>query len=217
MHTKTAANFRCFLCIVVLMSSCTSSDFVTVQDTHFEVDGKPYYFIGTNFWYGMNLGSKGIGGDRPRLLRELDALEKLGVTNLRVVAGSEGPDAQPFRIIPSMQISPGVYNTDVVEGLDFLLYEMGKRNMRAVMCLKWASTWYGLAPQIQSHIHRHIRVEAGTATRNSLPGFIPMPTQRSCSMITYNISLAEKIVIQAYLTKMIPPSWPGSWPTNHVE
>ena len=43
--------------------------FVSVKDGHFERSGKPYYFIGTNFWYGAILGSEGQGGDRQRLCR----------------------------------------------------------------------------------------------------------------------------------------------------
>lgn len=128
--------------IVFVIAGC-GNDFVRVQDTHFEVKGQPYFFVGTNFWYGMNLGSKGKGGDRPRLIRELDALQAMGVTNLRVVAGSEGPDTEPYRMVPAMQASAGVYNMEVVDGLDFLLHEMKKRDMRAVMCLADFWNWSG--------------------------------------------------------------------------
>ena len=55
--------------------------FINVNGKQFIRDGKPYYFLGTNFWYGMNLGSSGQGGDRDRLLRELDHLKKIGVKN----------------------------------------------------------------------------------------------------------------------------------------
>jgi energy-coupling factor transporter transmembrane protein EcfT len=34
-----------------------STGFVTVQGTHFAINGKPYYYLGTNFWAGINLGS----------------------------------------------------------------------------------------------------------------------------------------------------------------
>ena len=37
------------------------SQFVIVKDGHFEKDGKPYYYVGTNFWYGAILGSEGQG------------------------------------------------------------------------------------------------------------------------------------------------------------
>jgi mannan endo-1,4-beta-mannosidase len=117
--------------------------FVSVNGTHFEIDGKPYYYLGTNFWYGLNLGSKGAGGNRERLIRELDRLVKIGVRNLRVVAGSEGPDTEPWRMVPAMQTAPGQYNMEVVDGLDFLLDEMRKRDMKAIMCLNDFWPWSG--------------------------------------------------------------------------
>jgi mannan endo-1,4-beta-mannosidase len=123
--------------------SCTSSPFVKVEGTRFEVGGKPYYFVGTNFWYGLNLGSTGAGGDRPRLIRELDRLQNMGINNLRIVAGSEGPDTEPYRMVPSLQPAPGTYNEEVNEGLDFLLAEMKKRNMHAVVCLADFWNWSG--------------------------------------------------------------------------
>src|SRR5207237_20909 len=68
------------------------SGFVRVRAMGFEIDGAPYRYVGTNFWMGMNLGSSGPGGDRARLLRELDRLQEIGVTNLRIMAASEGPN-----------------------------------------------------------------------------------------------------------------------------
>ncbi len=125
-----------------MLSSCRE-DFVEVKGTQFQIQGSPYYFLGTNFWYGMNLGSSGAGGDRARLIRELDRLSALGVTNLRVMAASEGPDDAPYRMSPSLQPSPGKYNEQILEGLDFLLAEMRVRNMRAVMCLNNFWNWSG--------------------------------------------------------------------------
>ena len=87
-----------------------SQSFVYIQDGQFQRDGKPYYFLGTNFWYAMNLASKGEGGDRERLVAELDHLQALGITNLRIVAGSEGPDTEPWRMKPTLQPAPGQYN-----------------------------------------------------------------------------------------------------------
>jgi mannan endo-1,4-beta-mannosidase len=119
------------------------SPFVKVNGTHFELDGKPYYFLGANFWEGMNLASQGPGGDRLRLIRELDCMKSLGINNLRILAGSEGPDTEPWRATPTMQPSPGVYNKDMLDGLDFLLSEMGKRKMYAVVVLNNFWQWSG--------------------------------------------------------------------------
>lgn len=112
-----------------------------------EAKERPQLFLGANLWYGMNLGSEGGGGggggDRARLMRELDRLQGLGVTNLRVLAAGEGPDSEPWRIAPALQPSPGVYRQDVLGGLEFLLREMEKRGMQAVVYLNNFWPWSG--------------------------------------------------------------------------
>lgn len=124
-------------------SPAAHGTFVTVRNGRFMLDGKPYYFVGANFWQGMNLGADGPSGDRSRLVRELDALRGLGVTNLRVMASSEGPNTEPYRMVPALMTSPGEYDGSVLDGLDFLLAEMGKRGMRAVMVLNNFWQWSG--------------------------------------------------------------------------
>jgi mannan endo-1,4-beta-mannosidase len=117
--------------------------FVRVEDGRFEIDGRPYHFLGLNLWYGMNLGAEHDSGDRARLVRELDRLAALGVNNLRVMAGTEGPDREPWRIHPAAQPSSGEYDERVLRGLDFLLAEMGRRGMRAVLVLNNFFQWSG--------------------------------------------------------------------------
>ncbi len=114
-----------------------------VSGLEFELNGQRYLYAGVNYWYGMNLASSGAGGDRERLCRELDALRSLGVTNLRIMVGSEGPDSEPWRIVPSLQTSPGTYDADVLDGLDYLIGEMDQRGMRAVACLTNFWQWSG--------------------------------------------------------------------------
>jgi mannan endo-1,4-beta-mannosidase len=130
-------------CSCIKQQAESENHFVRVEDTHFTLDNNKYYFLGTNFWYGLNLGSKGEGGNRERLKRELDRLQDLGINNLRIMAGSEGPDSEPYRMVPAMQTQPGVYNEDVVDGLDYLLNEMKQRNMYAVVCLADFWNWSG--------------------------------------------------------------------------
>jgi mannan endo-1,4-beta-mannosidase len=117
--------------------------FVKASGGKFLLDGRPYYFVGANFWQGMNLGVDGPSGDRARLVRELDRLRDLGVTNLRVMASSEGPNTEPYRTVPALMTSPGEYDGSVLDGLDFLLAEMGKRGLRAVMVLNNFWQWSG--------------------------------------------------------------------------
>ncbi len=130
---------------LVLIISCqmiTAQSFVQVDNGHFTLEGKPYQYVGMNLWYGMHLASSETG-DRARLIRELDRLSELGLTNLRIMAASEGPDHEPWRVIPSLQPSPGKYREHLLEGLDFLISEMGKRDMKAVVCLNNFWPWSG--------------------------------------------------------------------------
>ena len=120
-----------------------SNRFIKVENGHFIRNGKPYYYIGTNYWYGAILGSKGKEGNRQRLVEELDLMKANGIDNLRVLAGAEGPDGEPRRVSPALQVSPGVYNKDLLEGLDFLLAEMAKRKMVAILFLNNAWEWSG--------------------------------------------------------------------------
>jgi mannan endo-1,4-beta-mannosidase len=119
------------------------SQFVTVVNGKFMLDGRPYYFVGTNFWQGMNLGVDGANGDRDQLTTELDLLQRIGVTNLRVMAASEGPNTEPYRMVPALMVSPGVYDEKVLDGLDFFIAEVGKRGMKAVMVLNNYWQWSG--------------------------------------------------------------------------
>lgn len=122
---------------------CFSQKFIEVDGIQFKQHNDPYFYVGVNFWFGMNLGVDGSAGNRSRLIRELDHLEQLGITNLRIMGASEGPDSEPFRVVPSLQPKAGEYNEEVFKGLDFLLSEMKKRNMVAVICLNNFWMWTG--------------------------------------------------------------------------
>jgi len=124
-------------------TSPVSDRFMTASQGKFMLAGHPYYFIGANFWQGMNLGVDGSSGNRNLLNQELDRLQQLGVTNLRLMAASEGPNTEPYRMVPALMESPGIYNESVFDGLDYLLYQMGLRNMKAVMVLNNYWQWSG--------------------------------------------------------------------------
>ena len=134
------------LCIIMAFISpviMAQSPFVKVEGNQFILNEKPYYYIGTNYWYGAIIASSGSYGDRPRLLRELDFMKENGITNLRIQAGAEGPDNEPFRVTPSMQVAPGKYSDEMLDGLDFLLSEMGKRGQHAILFLNNSWDWSG--------------------------------------------------------------------------
>ncbi len=132
----------------IALSSCSTfffkqkPEFIKVNGTQFEYNGKPYYFTGTNLWYGCYIGSQGKTGDRSRLNRELDKLKSLGITNLRILGASEESYIQNS-LKPAIQVKPGVYDKNLLDGLDYLLYEMSKRDMHAVIFLNNYWEWTG--------------------------------------------------------------------------
>ena len=80
------------LLVAVLVPGCPifsflspPAEFIGVLGTQLTEGDSPYYFAGTNYWYGPYLGSSGQSGDRPRLIRDLDTLSAHGLMNLRIL------------------------------------------------------------------------------------------------------------------------------------
>lgn len=129
--------------MLAALSLSAKKGFVQVKDGHFVRDGIPYYYVGTNFWYGAILGSEGQGGNRARLCKELDRMRAMGIDNLRILVGSDGQRGIKTKVEPTLQEAPGVYNDTILAGLDYLLMEMGKRRMVAVLYLNNSWEWSG--------------------------------------------------------------------------
>lgn len=140
--------FTTFLFVLSLFSVSlfAKTPFVKVKDHRFMIGEKPYYFIGTNYWYGTYLGlekdkKRGI----ERLRKELDFLKENGVTNLRIIAGAEGSGLinGVTRVGPSLQPVQGKFNVEVLDGLDLILAEMGKRDLKAIVFFSNNWEWSG--------------------------------------------------------------------------
>jgi len=123
---------------VVPVASAAAPEFVAVKKTQFTRNGNPYYIAGANFWYGAYLGAN----DRPRLLKELDTLKAMGINNLRVLAVSEKTDMKSA-VRPATTSAPGKYDERLLAGMDYLLAEMAKRDMTAVIYLNNFWQWSG--------------------------------------------------------------------------
>ncbi len=146
----TFKSYRLAITLIMILAGnycfAQQNEFVVVKQQQFFNTGKPMYFIGTNYWYGGLLGlqkdsEKGID----RLKKELDFLLSNGVLNLRVLAGAEGAGLinGVDRVGPALQKSKAVFDTNYLSGLDLLLSEMGKRNMKAVIILSNNWEWSG--------------------------------------------------------------------------
>ena len=129
------------LALIFSTIACQAQERITVKGTQFFKGDKPYAYIGTNFWYGSLLASKKVG-DRKRLLRELDLMQKNGIDNLRILVGGDG-GKYDYTVRPALQYEQGKYDQDLLDGLDFLVSEMGKRKMYAVLYLTNNWEWSG--------------------------------------------------------------------------
>lgn len=121
-----------------------SSPFIRVAQGEFRRGSTPLRFVGFNFWQAMNLGARGSTGNRALLIRELNRLQAMGVTNLRLLATSQGPDSEPWRITPTLfPRHDAALQEDIAEGLDFTLAALATRGMTAVLCLNNFWPWSG--------------------------------------------------------------------------
>ena len=153
--------------LLFLLGACAPKpaehSFIKVNaDGQFVRDGKPYYFVGANFWYGAILGSEGEGGNRERLHKELDFLKSIGINNLRVLVGADGENGIKTRVEPSLQVAPGVYNDTILAGLDYFMNELRERDMTAVLYLNNSWEWSGgYSVYLQWSGHGDAAVRAG--------------------------------------------------------
>ena len=120
-----------------------TAEFARVENARFVIPYASSYFVGANFWYGALLAAEGPNADRDRLCRELDRMKRSGITNLRILVGSEGSEGVVSKVEPILQTAPGIYNEKALDGLDFLLAELGKRRMYAVLYLTNSWEWSG--------------------------------------------------------------------------
>jgi mannan endo-1,4-beta-mannosidase len=167
--------FQALLCmtlISLLVIACSSEhvatkpdttqsvnkEFVTVNGQHFSRAAKPYYIAGANAWYAAYLGAPAAPGNRARLAVELDSLKAMGVNNLRVLAVSERSDINSA-VKPATTNGFGNYDENLLQGLDYLLVEMAKRDMTAVLYLNNFWQWSGGMTQYMAWLEGSVVAE----------------------------------------------------------
>ncbi|MGB7200912.1 MAG: cellulase family glycosylhydrolase [Pyrinomonadaceae bacterium] len=137
--------------ILIFLGTCNwlgaqQNNSVVVRGHQLYLNGKPYYFVGANYWYGGLLGlEKDKRRGVERLKRELDFLKANGVKNLRLMAGAEGTGEMNgvTRVGPPLQPEQGKFDKSVLAGLDLVLDEMSKREMKAVIFFSNNWEWSG--------------------------------------------------------------------------
>jgi mannan endo-1,4-beta-mannosidase len=129
-------------CANVARQTCKPKDFVSVRNGRFELRGRPHFYVGANMWFGCYVADAALPGGRARLVRELDRLQSIGATNVRLLAGSE-TSPLAAAIPRGITRAPHDYDEALLAGLDFCLAEMAKRDMRGILFLSNYWQWSG--------------------------------------------------------------------------
>lgn len=151
-HPTTRRNFikTTALAMPLIASGCAhvgtsrtrAAEYVSVRNGRFELRNAPHFYVGANLWFGCYLCDPALPGGRQRFIRELDQLQKLGVNNIRLLAGSE--TSPLVGAIPrGITRAPGDWDEDLLRGLDFCLAEMAKRDLRGILFLSNYWQWSG--------------------------------------------------------------------------
>ena len=137
------------LALPLMASGCANfstrkraDEFVGVHNGQFQLRGQPHFYVGANLWFGCYLSEATLPGGRARFVRELNHLQKLGVNNIRLLAGSE--TSPLVGAIPrGVTRAPHDQDEALLAGLDFCLAEMARRDMKAILFLSNYWQWSG--------------------------------------------------------------------------
>ncbi|XP_010522866.1 PREDICTED: mannan endo-1,4-beta-mannosidase 1 isoform X2 [Tarenaya hassleriana] len=106
--------------------AATTTGFVGRNGTHFVVRGERMYLNGFNAYWMMNAAAD--TASRTTVTAALRQASAVGMNVARTWGFHEG-GYEP------LQISPGSYNEHVFQGLDFVVYEAGKYNIKLIISL----------------------------------------------------------------------------------
>jgi mannan endo-1,4-beta-mannosidase len=158
----------------VAAAPLTSSDrFVRVDGQQLRRGRRRYPVIGTNMWYAAWLGADRPYGDRARLARELDRLRVLGLNNVRLLGAAE---TSPLHgtVRPTFRGAANRYDLGLLEGLDWALAELARRDMTAVIYTNNFWEWSGGMAAYLTYVNGGHFVEAVDPARPStdFPDFV---------------------------------------------
>lgn len=102
--------------------------------------------LGINFWQAPWVALT----DPERLARELDLLAELGMKDLRILAGGEGPDDAGGRVTPALRPAPHRWSDRVFEGLEHTLRACERRGLSTILVLGNFWSWSGGLTQLRA-------------------------------------------------------------------
>lgn len=102
------------------------SGFVKVDGTQFSVDGNPMFVNGFNSYWLMSLAA-----DPTQRNKVTSVFEQAAVHGLKVARTWAFNDGQ----YQALQTSPGVYDEQVFQALDFVVYEANKYGIRLILSM----------------------------------------------------------------------------------
>lgn len=106
--------------------------FVTAEGTSFSLDGQPFYYVGTNCYYLMvRAADVNLRSDVDEVLQEAAAM---GLRVLRTNAYNDGElDKKGKPNWNALQLTPGVYQEYVFQGLDYVLNKADELGVRLIL------------------------------------------------------------------------------------
>lgn len=112
--------------------------FVTTRSTSFYLNNRQFLINGVNYFGAINIASS-----KQRLINDLKFLVSNNINSIRIMASSQGPDTEPFRITPSLEHSPYSFNPQLLFNLDLVLNECLKLNIKVILVLQNFWHWSG--------------------------------------------------------------------------
>lgn len=125
----------CFYLVLLAKLVVSQEGFVTVNGIEFYLNGKPFYFAGTNAYY---LWYSDIYCSSPALhqgcaVNLLDSAKALNLTIIRTWGSSEGSWGVRYGF--NFQPNKGVYDEATFVNFDKVIKEAGKRNIKLIVAL----------------------------------------------------------------------------------
>ncbi|KAH0751255.1 hypothetical protein KY290_030487 [Solanum tuberosum] len=124
--------FFALLCLLLLaivtearnIENTKNVDYVRTRGAHFVLNGSPFLFNGFNSYWLMHVAAEPT--ERYKISEVFKEASAASLSVCRTWAFSDGGDA-------ALQISPGVYDERVLQGLDFVISEARKYGIRLIL------------------------------------------------------------------------------------